>query len=95
MHPSLKEEYMRERPFEVDMKKFAEVLMSDASLQKSLKDAIEGGIDRSGFRELYIKLAAGYGCHFTADQLEVAMQEQKQGKDKLLPSFVQKMVALL
>ena len=92
---SLKEEYERERPFEVDMKKFAEILGSDAALQKSLKDAVESGVDRAGFRDLYIKLANSKGLRFDADQLEIAMQEQKQGKDKLLPSFVQKLVALL
>jgi len=95
MLESVKEENMRERPFEVDMKKFAEILAADPLLQKSLKDAVENGVDRTGFRDLYIQLASAKGLHFNADQMEIAMQEQKQGKDKLLPSFVQKLVALL
>jgi hypothetical protein len=95
MFRSLKEEKMRERPFEVGMKKFAEILGSDPMLQKTLKDAVEGGVDREGFKELYIKIAAAKGVRFSADELEIAMQEQKQGKDKLLPTFVQKLVALL
>lgn len=92
---SLKEEYAKERPFEVDMRKFAEILAAEPELQKSLKDAVESGIDRRGFRDLYIKMANSKGLHFDPDQMEIAMQEQKQGKDKLLPSFVQKLVALL
>jgi hypothetical protein len=95
MFKSLKEEYMRERPFEADMKKFAQILDGDPVLQKTLKDAVENGVNREGFRDLYIKLASSKGLHFDADQLEIAMQEQKQGKDKLLPTFAQKLVALL
>lgn len=95
MLQSLKEAKLRERPFEVDMKKFAEILATDSALQKTLKDAVEGGVDRAGFRDLYIKLAREKGLTFSPEELEVAMQEQKQGKDKLLPSFVQKLVALL
>jgi hypothetical protein len=95
MFRSLKEAKMRERPFEADMRKFAEILASDPALQKALKDAVDNGVDRKGFRDLYIKLASAKGLGFTAEQLEIAMQEQKQGKDKLLPTFVQHLVALL
>jgi hypothetical protein len=92
---SVREELMHSRAFETEMRKFAEIVSKNAALQKQLQASVDGGIDRKGFRDLYIRLAVEHGIHFTADQMEIAMQEQKQGKDKILPLMVQKLVSVL
>ena len=92
---SVREELVHSRAFEAEMRKFAEIVSKNAALQKQLQTAVDEGIDRKGFRDLYIQLAADHNLHFTADQMEIAMQEQKQGKDKILPLMVQKLVTVL
>jgi len=92
---SVREELLHSRAFEVEMRKFADIVVKNAALQKQLQTAVDDGIDRKGFRDLYIRLAVDHGIQFTAEQMEIAMQEQKQGKDKILPLMVQKLVSVL
>ena len=95
MLESLSEELKHTRAFEQEMRKFADIVSADPALQNKLTIAVDDGITREGFRDLYVASAAEHDIHFTAEQLEIAMQEQKQGKDKVLPSMVQKLVSLL
>ena len=95
MLETLSEELKHTRAFEQEMRKFADIVSADTGLQNKLTVAVDDGITRDGFRDLYVAAAAEHGITFTAEQMEVAMQEQKQGKDKVLPSMVQKLVSLL
>lgn len=95
MLESLSDELKVERAFENDMRKFGEIVTSDKSVQKILNDAVDDGIDSEGFCELYVKTAAKHNIDFTINQMKVAMHEQKQGSDKVLPSFVQKLITVL
>jgi hypothetical protein len=95
MLKAVREELMHSRAFEAEMRKFAEIVPKNAALQKQLQAAVDGGIDRKGFQDLYVRLALDNGMHFTAEQMEIAMQEQKQGKDKVLPLMVQKLISVL
>ena len=95
MLASLSEELKHSRAFEQDMRKFADIITSTPDLQEKLTAAVDGGISRDGFRDFYVSCASEHGIHFTAEQMEIAMQEQKQGKDKVLPSMVQKLISIL
>ena len=95
MLKSVREELMHSRAFEGEMRKFAEIVPKNPALQKQLQAAVDGGIDRKGFQDIYVRRADEHGIHFTAEQMEIAMQEQKQGKDKVLPLMVQKLITVL
>jgi len=95
MLETLAEELKTSRAFEDDMRKFGAIVTNDKALQQSLSDAVDNGISSEGFCELYVKTAESQGIKFTTDQMKVAMHEQKQGSDKVLPSFVQKLITIL
>jgi len=95
MLETLTEELKQSRAFEDTMREFAARLSADSQLVDKLAEAVDSGISRDGFRDLYVAMAEEQGLQFTAEQLEIAMQEQKQGKDKVLPSSVQKLVTIL
>ncbi len=95
MLESLTQELKQSRAFESAMREFAGKVNADNHLLNKLSDAVNDGISRDGFRDLYVAMADEHGHPFTAKQMEIAMQEQKQGKDKVLPSSVQKLVTIL
>ncbi len=95
MLESLTQELKQSRAFEDVMREFAKVVTSDSDLQSRLETAVDSGISLDEFRDLYVAAAADHGLSFTSDQMEIAMHEQKQGKDKVLPSMVQKLVTIL
>ena len=95
MLDTLAEELKSTRAFEDEMRKFGAIVTADKSVQKTLSDEVDNGISAAGFCELYVSTAARHGISFTVDQMKVAMHEQKQGSDKVLPSFVQKLITIL
>lgn len=95
MLEAVRQQNAQERLFEQDIRRFGEIVSADPAVQNRLREAVDGGVSRAEFIDLYARLAAERGIRFTGPQLAVALQEQKQGKDKVLPSMVQKLVALL
>ncbi len=95
MLETLSEELKHTRAFEQEMRKFAAIVSANPAILNRLSAAVDEGISREGFRDLYVACGAEHGATFTSEQLEIAMQEQKQGKDKILPSAVQKLVTIL
>ena len=91
----LSKELEQSRAFETDMRTFAETVMQNKDIQDKLTAAVDGGISRDEFRNLYVETAAENGINFTVEQMDIAMHEQKQGKDKVLPSMVQKLITIL
>lgn len=95
MLDTLAEALKTTRAFEAEMRKFGSIVTADKAVQKLLSDEVDNGISSDGFCSLYVATAAKNNIHFTADQMKVAMHEQKQGSDKVLPSFVQKLITIL
>jgi len=77
------------------MRKFGDVVTKDKNLQETLSNAVDSGITRDDFQSLYVSTAAQHNIQFTVEQMNIAMHEQKQGSDKVLPSFVQKLITVL
>lgn len=95
MLETVSEKLKETRAFENDMRKFGDIVTSNKEVQKALSEAVDSGISRDAFRDLYVKTAAQHNIHFTIQQMDIAMHEQKQGSDKVLPMFVQKLVTIL
>ena len=76
------------RPFEKEMKKFGEILLKEPNLL----DQLDKTTDKHAFIELYCKLARDRGISFSKDDLLIAVQEQKHGKNWILPKPVLMMV---
>lgn len=95
MLESVRQVTSQEREFEQSIRKFGEVLLGDMAIQAKLTAAIDNGLSRDDWVALYVSLASDNGQKFTTEQMKIAMQEQKQGKDKILPSIVQKWITLL
>ncbi|HNA29807.1 MAG TPA: Nif11-like leader peptide family natural product precursor [Thiobacillaceae bacterium] len=77
------------RPFEQNIKRFGEAVMSTPALLERLDTAP----DKESFIQLYRELAAGQGIHFSRDELLIAVQEQKQGSNWVIPKAVLRMIA--
>jgi len=77
------------RPFEKNIKRFGEVVMNDPALLEKL----DTSPDKESFIQLYRELAAGRGIHFSRDELLIAVQEQKQGSNWVIPKSVLRMIA--
>jgi len=77
------------RPYEKSIKKFGEIVMNEQTLLSSLDQAP----DKEAFIQLYRKLAAERGIHFSRDELLVVVQEQKQGSNWVIPRPVLLMIA--
>lgn len=73
-----------DRYFEKDMKKFGELVMSDPSLLEKLDKTH----DKNEFIDLYCRLAKERGITFSKADLLVAVQEQKQGQNWIIPKKV-------
>ena len=95
MLETLSEELKTTRAFEQEMRRFGDLVTSNDAIQKTLSDAVDDGVSAAGFCELYVATAAKHDIQFTIDQMKIAMHEQKQGSDKVLPSFVQKLITIL
>lgn len=95
MHESVREANAQERAFEEQIRRFGEIVVADKSIQMKLTSAIDRGVSRDEWVLMYVGIARDHGLTFTADQLKIAMQEQKQGKDKILPTMVQKWISFL
>lgn len=95
MLESVRAENLQDRAFETIIRKFGDAVVKDRELQSKLNAAIDNGVTKEEWIKLYVELAQAKGFVFTAEQMKIAMQEQKQGKDKVLPSMVQKWVTLL
>jgi hypothetical protein len=80
---------MQSRTFERNIKQFGEVVMNDRGLLGKLDESS----DKEAFIELYRKLAAEQGIHFSRDELLIAVQEQKHGSNWVIPTAVQRMIA--
>jgi hypothetical protein len=76
------------RYFEKEIKKFGEMVMSDPSLLESLDKTP----DKKAFIDLYCGLAKDRGINFSKADLLVAVQEQKQGHDWIIPRKVLRMI---
>lgn len=77
------------RPFEKNIKRFGETLMNDPALLARL----DSTPDKESFISMYRELAAGNGIHFSRDELLIAVQEQKQGSNWVIPKVVLRMIA--
>jgi len=77
------------RAFEKEIKKFGELVMSDANLLAQLDQTP----DKGAFIDRYVALARTRGIEFTKTDLEIAVQEQKQGHDWIIPKQVLRMIA--
>jgi len=95
MLETLSEELKTTRAFEVEMRKFGDLVSNNQEIQELLSDAVDNGISKEGFCSLYVSTAESNDICFSIEQMQIAMQEQKQGKDKVLPSFVQKLITIL
>jgi hypothetical protein len=76
------------RSFEVEVRKFGEILKDDAALLARL----EATSDAHSFITTYVNMAAEKGIHFTADNMKVIVQEQKTGHNWIIPKSVLNMV---
>lgn len=77
------------RPFEKEIKKFGEILLSTPELLERL----DMTPDKNAFIEAYIAMAREHGITFSRGDLEIVVQEQKQGHDWILPKKVIRMIA--
>lgn len=77
------------RPFEKVIRQFGEILKSDNSLIAQLDQTP----DKDSFIDLYIALGAQHGCVFGREDLLIAVQEQKQGQNWVIPKPVLRLIA--
>jgi hypothetical protein len=76
------------RAFERDIKSFGEILLQEPALLEKL-DATP---NKTAFMDLYCSLAKERGLHFSHANLLIAIQEQKQGQDWIIPKPVLRMI---
>jgi hypothetical protein len=76
------------RPFEKEMRKFGEILLKEPSLL----DQLDSAPDKNAFIDLYLRLARDRGISFSRDDLLIAVQEQKHGKNWIIPKPVLMMI---
>lgn len=77
------------RPFELEMRKFGELIRND----KAFLSELDHAPDRDSFVQLYCRRAAEKGLTFRPEDMLIAVQEQKHGSNWILPGIVLKMVA--
>lgn len=77
------------RSFEKHIKRFGELVMESPTLLAKLDTAP----DKESFIRMYMDLAAGNGIHFSRDEMLIAVQEQKQGSNWVIPKAVLRMIA--
>lgn len=79
---------MEARPYERQIRALGEVLNESPELLEKLDETP----DRDSFIDAYLEMAEKHGYHFTRDELLVAVQEQKMGKNWVLPKAVLMMI---
>jgi hypothetical protein len=77
------------RPFEKELKKLGELVMND----QSLLDRLDTTPTKSAFIDMYCDLAKERNIHFSKADLLIAVQEQKHGKDWIIPKKILRMIA--
>jgi len=76
------------RPFEKELKKLGEMVMND----QSLLDRLDTTATKSAFIDMYCALAKERNIHFSKADLLIAVQEQKHGKDWIIPKKILRMI---
>ncbi|MBA2126996.1 hypothetical protein DLM45_12300 [Hyphomicrobium methylovorum] len=76
------------RPFEKEMRKLGDLVMKDPALL----DRLEATPTKEAFINVYCEMAREQNISFTRDDLLIAVQEQKHGKDYVLPKKILRMV---
>ena len=77
------------RSFEKVIRQFGEIVKDEPALLARLGATP----DKESFIELYIALAAERGLDFNRDELLIAVQEQKQGANWVIPKPVLRLIA--
>jgi len=77
------------RPFEKEIKKLGEIVMNDPALLEHLDTTPT----KSAFIDMYLDLAKERNINFSKADLLIAVQEQKHGKDWILPKKILRMIA--
>jgi hypothetical protein len=89
MLESAAEKYQKERPFEKTIRQLGEIIKDDPAMF----DRLDKTPDKESFMDAYVTLGAEKGLHFSKEDLLVAVQEQKQGKDWVIPKKVLRLIA--
>lgn len=89
MLESALERDLEARPFEKVIRQFGEIVKSDSSLY----DKLDATPDKDSFIDLYVTLGTEQGCVFSRDDLLVVVQEQKQGRNWVIPKPVLRLIA--
>lgn len=76
------------RYFEKEIRKLSEIVMNDPSLMSRL----DSTPTKDAFINLYCELARERNISFSKADLLIAVQEQKQGKDWIMPKNILRMV---
>lgn len=77
------------RPFEKVIREFGEKVNQDPAII----DRLDQTPDKDSFIDLYVALGAEHGCAFSKQDLLVAVQEQKQGSNWVIPKAVLRLIA--
>lgn len=89
MLESALERDLKARPFEKAIRQFGEIIKQKPALYEKLSETP----DKDSFIDLYLALATEHGCEFTRDDLLIAVQEQKQGSNWVIPKPVLRLIA--
>lgn len=89
MLDSALERDQKARPFEKTIRQLGEIVKDDPAMYERLSQTP----DRDSFIDMYVAMGDEQGLHFTRDELLVAVQEQKQGKDWVIPKKVLGLIA--
>lgn len=77
------------RPYEKTIRELGEFIKDDPAMF----DRLDKTPDKDSFIDTYIAMGAEKGLAFTRDDLLVCVQEQKQGKDWVIPKKVLGLIA--
>ena len=77
------------RSFEKEIKKLGELVLSNEALLEKL----DRTPSKSDFIDMYCNIAKEHGINFSKADLLIAVQEQKQGQDWIIPKKVLRMIA--
>jgi hypothetical protein len=77
------------RYFEKEIKRLGEIVMND----QSLLGRLDTTPSKSAFIDMYCELARERDIRFSRDDLLIAVQEQKQGHNWIIPKKILRMIA--
>ncbi len=89
MLESALERDLNARPFEKVIRQFGEIVKDDPALYEQLSETP----NKESFIDKYVSLGAEHGCEFSRDDLLIAVQEQKQGRNWVIPKSVLRLIA--